>query len=253
VNHENAIVTIGQDQFFADYKTDSLRLVHDPMRQLPFNLMDGSPLTGFYYFLYDPKSKSIFSPTEDMSKLPPEVLYVEIPNQVFIDPVQKLHQKGFQDHQISKVFKNRSAAGTNARILPRATFYCDEFFVDTRSNAFIDTLNLDNRIPFSKAHVAPNDSIFLDYDLQTRQYPDRHRPGFSEESFVTVVLPELRNLDPEGWKRVNNPGKDEVWQMASLGIQFIKLLSRNTVKRAKSPRQQGSRSRLPPGFKISPF
>jgi len=197
---ELPIIQLHEDRFFIDLKKDCLVFTHNADKKIPFGRMDGPLRNGFYSFLYDSLDRQIYVPAPGLQHLPPQVLYLEIPNRGDLDPLHFALNMVRRSGEIPEEIYRLSAQEKTARVIPRVQFIGgDEFFVDIRKLAFVDTLNWRNEIPIGATYGVPNGKLFLEYDLNKRNIPDPNASGIERESVTTVVLPPYREMDPVGW------------------------------------------------------
>lgn len=200
-SRELPMIQLHEDRFNIDLKRDSLVFTHNADKKIPFSRMDGPLRNGFYSFLYDSLDKQIYVPPPALRRLPPQVLYLEIPNRGDLDPLHFALNMVRRTGEIPEEIYRLSAQEKTARVIPRVEFVGgDEFFVDIRKLAFVDTLNWRNEIPLGATYGLPNGKLFLEYDLNTRNVPSQNAGELNREAVTTVVLPPYKEIDPVGWE-----------------------------------------------------
>ena len=239
---QQALVDIAGDKFRADFTAGSLRLLSDSSRQLPFERMDSADLTGYHTFLYDPQGKEIYQLPTSLNRLPTPILYVEIPNQAFIDPVQLSRQAGFKDEEIDPAFFLRSATEHVARVAPRIRLMGDEFFLDLRKMALVDTINPHNMISMEDILVMSDNRLSVDYDHATRSINDPEIDDYDKDTTCIILLDPLEKLDPVGWHLLRSTKPDPVREMLHFNTDdMLKAARRNKPhnweKRTETHRQ----------------
>jgi len=195
-------VWLQNDKFLADLAQDCLRLAGDPVKKIPFSRMDGPLRNGYFSFLYDTQTKDFYNPPNGLMSLPAQVVYLELPNKGELHPLHFAQKFTGRGSEIAEAIHKRSAEEKTARLIPRAKFMGDEFFVDFRKMAFVDTLNWRHEIPFDAAIEAPNKKIFVEYDPNRRNIPDPGSEDFFEDAVALVMLEPYPQLDPDGWKAI---------------------------------------------------
>jgi len=226
MENSSSNILIRQDRFLVDIEADCLKLIDNPERKLHFSQMESPARTGYYSFLYDPAVNQIYQPPPSLTRLPPEILYVEIPNKAFLDPVSISRTLGYSDQEIAPELIDQSLLEKDARIIPRTKFLSDEFFVDFRKLAFVDTLNLNNEISFEHAIESASGKIFVEYDLLNRKIPDPFDEDYIEETTAIIMLPPYPEMDPDGWKIIEQMSANPLMN----SIQYLPRKTSQTIK-----------------------
>lgn len=200
--------------------------------------MDGPLRNGFYSFLYDSLDKELYVPHQGLRHLPPQVLYLEIPNRGDLDPLHFALNMVRRTGEIPEEIYRLSAQEKTARIIPRVQFVGgDEFFVDIRKLAFVDTLNWRNEIPLGATYGIPNGKLFVEYDLNKRNIPSQYSTDLDRHRTVTtVILPPYQEMDPVGWELLTDVQQNQVSQDKMLRTTAQLLEKKTGPQRPRSIR-----------------
>lgn len=205
MEYQRPVISIHGDKFWVDFVFDVLHLLSDQDKVLPFYQMEYPGDSGYHRLFYDTKAQERYITPEKFDRLPEHVIYVEIPVKERLDLVAASRYIGYRDSEIYPPFFAENLIEKEARVLPRVSLAGDEFFLDARQRLFIDSLNIQNRIPFSKIFIAKTGEIYIDYAPQIRNIIPPETLLAPGTKSTVVKLDPIKKIDPKGWAIMQQP------------------------------------------------
>lgn len=197
--------------FQADLKND--RLISATTRRsrpsLVLSEMTYNPYGDYYRFLYDKREQVIFKPPPDTWRLPDEVILVHLAGETLLKPAsfQRVPRAGLSTTSSLQHVADQSG---QPYILPKIDIAGHPFFVDIYMLAFLDTLNLSNRVFFhwfKQTNESERPSLL--YNTQTRTIAGIS-PKEDRTAWVSIQLPvwdKLRQLEESANRHLQAPKK----------------------------------------------
>jgi len=199
MSRKKHVMNIGGDLYQADLKND--RLISATRRRggsiLPLGEMTYNPYGDYYRFLYDKRECGIFKPAPDTWRLPEEVILVNLSGETLLNKAFVPQMPRDKKSSPLPLLHVADQSG-QPYILPKINIGGHQFFVDTYMLAFLDTLDLSNRIFFhwfKRLSGAERPSMM--YNTQTRTIAGIS-PKEDWSAWVSIELPtwdRLRQLE----------------------------------------------------------
>ena len=191
------MVYLAEDLFLVDLEADFLADVKDFTNTIVFSQMEQERGAGFYRLLYDRSSKNLFRLTPAVRELPPNVELLELPDKSWLDPYRYYVSRGMKPELVPETLLRYARLPKRAKALVKANFSGHTYFSDYRQLAFIDPLNPANKLDFQAFAETYKGEIMAYYDPLSRQIAPANQKGA-----VPVMLPHFKDLDPEGWRQL---------------------------------------------------
>ncbi|MET6999416.1 hypothetical protein [Chitinophaga defluvii] len=198
--------------FFVDVRMGGLRNSEGPFNVLEFKDMERHydvilepqpedfPRHGYHAmrFFYNSVKKEIVSAPVEGNGLPPNVVYLEILNEHFLDPVGVELMKGHAIEQIPQTLLGDKLHFS--REIPTVEVLGQQFFVDCAKMSLYQVTDFSNKVSFDFVEVLPIDEMLaIHVDKNGRV---RNVPGMDcDNEDRLVVLKQMQLLDPIGYRR----------------------------------------------------
>lgn len=212
MSRKKHVLNIAGDLYRADLKND--RLVAATRRSgrpsLVLTEMTYNPYGDYYRFLYDEREQVIFKPPPDTWRLPDEVILVNLAGESLLKNASFQREPREKTSTPLPLLHVADQSG-QPYILPKIDIAGHPFFVDIYMLAFLDTLNLSNRVFFHwfrQTNEGERPSML--YNTQTRTIAGIS-PKEDRAAWVSIQLPtwdRLRQLEAAANRHLEAPKKE---------------------------------------------